>query len=88
MESSESVDELNERLTENVRSGGASKIGFVRVTGRKRMNKPWWNDDIKDARRECKRLNKQCRPLKKRRHDSEEAEGEYQSVWIVHMKQQ
>ena len=30
------VDELNERLTENVRSAGFSKIGFVRMTGRKR----------------------------------------------------
>ena len=56
---SESVDELNERLTENMRSGGASKIGFVRMTGRKRMNKPWWNDDIRDTRRERKRLIKQ-----------------------------
>ena len=43
----ESVDELNERLTENVRSAGASKMGFVRMTGRKRMNKSWWNEDIR-----------------------------------------
>ena len=39
--SSDSVDELNERLTENVRNAGANRIEFVRITGRKRMNKPW-----------------------------------------------
>ena len=36
-----SVDELNERLTENVRCAGFNRIGFVRISGRKRMNKPW-----------------------------------------------
>ena len=76
----ESVDKLNERLTENVRSAGADKIGFVRTTGRKRMNKPWWNYYVRDARRERRRLKKQRRLLKKRRYDSEEAEGEYENV--------
>ena len=37
---SDTIDELSERLTENVRSAGASKMGFVRMTGSKRMNKP------------------------------------------------
>ena len=41
MGSSDSVDELkNERLTENVRSAGASKIGFVIMISRKRRTQP------------------------------------------------
>ena len=50
-ESVQDVDELNERLIDSVRSAGESKIGFVRMSGKKRKNKPWWNEDIKDARR-------------------------------------
>ena len=41
------------------------------------MNKLWWNEDIRDARKKRKRL-------KKRRYESEEAEGEYQCMDKVH----
>ena len=84
----QNVDELNERLTENVRCAGVSKIGFVRMNGIKRMNKPWWNEDIREVRKEQKRLNRQCRWLKKKRYESEEAEGEYQNAWTAYVKQQ
>ena len=57
MRNSDSADELNERLTETVRNAGTSKIGFVEMIGRKKINKPWWNEDIRDARKEWKRLN-------------------------------
>ena len=82
------VDVMNERLTEGVRKSAVDKIGYVRMSGRKRVNKPWWNDDIRIARRERKRLNKQCRWLKKKRHESEATEEEYQNAWSEYVKQQ
>ena len=51
------VNEMNERFTENVRSAAVRQIGYVRPSMRKRVNTAWWNDDIKDARRERKRLS-------------------------------
>ena len=87
-ESAQDVDELNDRLIGNVRSAGVSEIGFVRMSGKKRKNKPWWNEDIKEARRRRKYLNRECRWLKKKRHESEEAEVEYQSAWAAYVNQQ
>ena len=87
-ESVQDVDELNERLIDSVRSAGESKIGFVRMSGKKRKNKPWWNEDIKDARRQRKNLNRECRWRKKKRHESEAAELEYQSAWTAYVRQQ
>ena len=88
IESVQDVDELNEKLIENVRSAGVSEIGYVRMSGKKRKNKPWWNEEIKEARRLRKNLNRECRRLKKRRHESEEAEVEYQSAWAAYVRQQ
>ena len=87
-ESVQGVDELNERLVEDVRSAGVSEIGFVKISGKKRKNKPWWNEDVKEARRLRKDLNRRCRWLKKKRHESEEAEREYQSAWAAYVNQQ
>ncbi|XP_045104148.1 sucrase-isomaltase, intestinal-like [Portunus trituberculatus] len=47
-------------LTENVRSAAENQIGYVRVGRRKRVCKPWWNNEIRDARKERKRMSKQC----------------------------
>ena len=44
------VNDMNGRLTENVRNIASNTIGFVRMDGRKRKNKPWWNEEIKLAR--------------------------------------
>ena len=82
MERSDSVDELNERLIEDVRAAGIKKIGFVRMTGRKRINKLWWNEDIRDARKEHKKLNKRRKGMRMKRL------WVNISVWIVYMKQQ
>ena len=60
------VDELNEKFIGNVKETTACQIGFVRVSKRKRVCKPWWNDDIRDARKERKRLNKVCRMMRKK----------------------
>ncbi|MPC58691.1 hypothetical protein E2C01_052698 [Portunus trituberculatus] len=49
------VDELNDRFVENVKNTAASLIGYVRTGARKRACKPWWNDEIRDARRERKK---------------------------------
>ena len=87
-ESAQDVDELNERLINSVMSAGVSKIGFVRRSGKKWKNKPWWNEDIKEARRQRKNLNRECRWLKKRRHDSDAAEVEYQNAWAAYVRQQ
>ena len=87
-ESVQDVDELNEKLTESVRSAAVSEIGFVRVSERKRKNKPWWNESIKEARKERKRLNRECRWLRKKRRESEEAEVRYQNVWETYVRQQ
>lgn len=46
------VDALNERLVENVRGAAVQHVGYVRTNGRKRVRKPWWNDDIGTARKE------------------------------------
>ncbi|MPC81000.1 hypothetical protein E2C01_075600 [Portunus trituberculatus] len=76
-ESLTGVDELNDRFVENVKNAAASQIGYVRTGARKHRSRPWWNDEIRDARKERKRLNRVCRHLRKRRHESEEAESEY-----------
>ena len=83
----ESVQDVDE-VIENVRSAGVSEIGYVRMSEKKRKNKPWWNEEIKEARRLRKNLNRECRRLKKRRHESEEAEVEYQSAWAAYVRQQ
>ena len=84
----EDVDVMNERLTKSVRNAGISKIGYAGMSGRKRMNNPWWNEDIRTGRMERKRLNKRCRWLKKKRNESEEAEEEYRNAWVEYVKQQ
>ena len=81
------VDEVNEKLIRNVRGAAERQIGFVR-TGKRNFKKPWWNADIRDARRERKRLNRQCRRLRKKRNESEQAEAEYQDAWDAYVKQQ
>ena len=65
VESVQDVDELNEKLIENVRSAGVTEIVYVRRSGKKWKNKPWWNEDIKEARRLRKNLNRECKRLKK-----------------------
>ena len=82
------VEYLNERLVEDVRSAAESKIGYVRVGRRKKVRKPWWNDEIREARKERKRMSRQCRWLRKKRHESDEAENEYQNAWEIYVKQQ
>ena len=82
------VDELNEKFIGNVKEAAANQIGFVRANKRKRVCKSWWNDDIRDARKERKKLNKECRMLRKRRHESDVAEAEYQNAWEVYVRQQ
>ena len=66
-ESLSDVDELNDRFVENVKNAAVSQIGYVRTSARKRTGRPWWNDEIRDARKERKRLNRVCRQLRKRR---------------------
>ena len=87
-ESLNEVNELNDRFVENVKNAAASQIGYVRASARKRRSRPWWNDEIRDARKERKRLNKVCRQLRKRRHESEEAENEYLNAWTAYVSQQ
>ncbi|MPC42103.1 hypothetical protein E2C01_035716 [Portunus trituberculatus] len=60
------VDELNDRFVENVKNAAAIQIGYVRTGARKRACKPWWNDEIGDARRERKKLNRVYRQLRKK----------------------
>ena len=58
------VDELNDRFVENVKNTAASQIVYVR-SERKHKSRLWWNDEIRDARKERKRLNRVCRQLRK-----------------------
>ena len=82
------VDEKNEKFVENVRNAAVSKIGYVKRSRGRKVCKPWWNVEIRDARNERKRLNRQCRWLKKKRHESVEAEDEYQNAWAAYVRQQ
>ncbi|MPC70150.1 hypothetical protein E2C01_064389 [Portunus trituberculatus] len=82
------VEHLNERLVENVRSAAENQIGFVRVGRRKRVCKPWWNDEIREARKERKRMRRQCKWLRKKRHESDEVENEFLNAGAAYVKQQ
>ena len=76
------VREMNERLIENVRLAAERKIGIRRGECKRRDNKPWWNVDISDARKEHKRLNKECRRLRTVRMRGEEVNDEvYNYAW-------
>ena len=76
------VKEMNDRLTENVRLAAERKIGIKRVANSKRDNKPWWNVDISCARKERKRLNKECRRLRTARMRGEEvSDVVYNNAW-------
>ena len=55
------VEHLNEKYIENVQSAAEDQIGYVRVSIRQRMCKPWWNDETKEARKERKRMSRRCR---------------------------
>ncbi|MPC47098.1 hypothetical protein E2C01_040833 [Portunus trituberculatus] len=81
------VEHLNEKLVENVRSAAENQIGHVRVDRRKRACKPRWNNEIREARKERKRISRQCRWLRKKRHESNEAENEYLNAWAAYVKQ-
>ena len=59
------VDEMNERFVGNVKTAGERKIGYIRLNGRKKECKSWWNEDIGKARKERKRLNRICRNAEK-----------------------
>ena len=82
------VDEVNKKFVSNVRKAAIRKVGYVRTKNRKRTDRPWWNEDIRNARRERKRCNRLCRRLRKRRNESEEAKNEYQNAWEAYVKQQ
>ena len=82
------VDALNEELVENVKSAAIRQIGLVKMGGRKRKSNPWWNEDIRESRKERKELNRRCRWLRKKRNESDEAEEEYQNAWEAYVKQQ
>ena len=58
------------------------------MTIRKRVCKPWWNDENREARKDQKRMSRQCRWLREKRLESNEAEIEYQNVWGMYVKQQ
>ena len=36
---------MKERLVENVQRAAEDQIGYMRVSRRKRICKPWWNDE-------------------------------------------
>lgn len=46
------LEPQNEKLVENVREAAVRHIGFVRINGKKRVCKPWWSEDTKEARNE------------------------------------
>ena len=54
---------MKERLVENVQRAAEDQIGYMRVSRRKRICKPWWNDEIREARKEQNRMSRQCRWL-------------------------
>ena len=86
--SMQGVDEANRNFVGNVKRAANRQIGYVKTSGRRRECKPWWNGEIRDARKERKRLNRVCRRLRKKRQDSIEAENEYQNAWEIYVKQQ
>ena len=60
------VKHLNERLVENAPSATEEQIGYVGMSRRKRLCKPWWNDKIRQTRKGRKRMSRQCRWLRKK----------------------
>ena len=75
------VKEMNERLTKNVRLAAERKIGIRKNMNKRKQNKPWWNVDISNARKERKNLNKVCRRMRAAR-GSEDASAEvYNNAW-------
>ena len=65
--------ETNENIQKHLRNVGEKTIGYE-----KRRNegvyRPWWNDQIKKARRERKQANKKRREMEKRRERGENIE--------------
>ena len=58
------------------------------VCKNQRKNEKWRRNDVKVARNERKRCNRICRQMRKKRHESEECELEYQEAWLKYEDQQ
>jgi hypothetical protein len=81
---------MNEQLKECMNE--VARAACARTTKNKcksrRMNEIWWSSDVRVARNEQKRCNQACRQLRKKRHEIEDCEQEYQEAWLRYEEQQ
>ena len=75
------VDSMNDALV-----GKVSEVAKKRIThtsGRVHKGKynPWWNREIRVERQERKRLNKECRKMRKRMENDERRVEDYMQIW-------
>jgi hypothetical protein len=84
------VDGMNEQPKKC--KNEAARAACARTTKNKRKSRRikaiWWSSDVRVARNERKRRNRVCRQLRKKRHESEDCEQEYQEAWLRYEEQQ
>ena len=66
------VDEMNEGFVDTVTRLAERRIGRRLIKKMKRVRKSWWNEEIKNARKDRKECNRKCTLLRKRVNNSEE----------------
>ena len=84
------VNGMNEQLKKCMNEAARAACARTTMNKRKsrRMNEIWWSNDVRVARNERKRCNRVCRQLRKKRHESEDCEQEYQEAWLKYEDQQ
>ena len=75
------VNRMNNDVVENVRA--VAKKSIVISKGKPHYGKynPWWNNEIKSERQDCKKLNKECRMWHRRMNNGEECVEQYEAAW-------
>ena len=76
------VEALNENTVKEMEGVAKRTIGRTKGGVKRGKRNEWWNQGIKDARKERKRLNKECRKLRDRMERGEDVNREqYEDAW-------
>ena len=85
----DNAEQINENIVNAVKSVARGCIGQSKGVVRCKRRNVWWSQEIKEERKMRKRLNKECRKLRKRRESGEVVSDEvYNDAWNSYKVQQ
>ena len=74
------------KIAEIIKNTAMKKIGLLRPRKRKLQN-PWWNKEIAEARKKRKELNRSCKQKRKEADKNPELVTSYEEEWAKYQEQ-